>query len=163
MPVFDSKKAETPIFEVISGDFPFEIVAVDSSISQGGKTRGSDVRDVKLKFYKDATFTQPVAQWTEDFINADNCLWKWFVFSKCVGFEFADGHEFDIDGSWIGRRGWATCKPQETNRKDDIDASTGRPKRYNRVAVFITNKGKLPPNLPTEFAPSSDPDEKLPF
>ncbi len=148
MPVFDSKKAETPIFETLTGDYPFEIVAVDNSISKGGKTSGAEVREVKLKFYKDANFTQPVAQWTEDFINSDNCLWKWFVFSKCVGFVFTDGHEFDIDATWIGRRGWATCKPE----RDKNDAQ----KFYNRVAVFITNKTKLPPNV--QAAQKADDD-----
>lgn len=153
MPKFDSKKAETPVFEVLNGDYPFEIIAVDNGVSTGSKTRGCDTREVKLKFYADKTFTTPKAQWTEDFINHDNCLWKWFVFSKCVGLELADGEEFDIDEKWIGRRGWATCKPEA----DRNDAS----KKYNRVAVFITNKEKLPRNV--EVAPVADDDDLPPF
>jgi hypothetical protein len=158
MPKFDSK-AESVSFELINGDYPFEIVAVDNAISQGEKTRGCDVREVKLKFYQDATFTKPLAQWTEDFIAADNCIWKWSVFAKCIGNMLVDGEEFDIDHSWIGRRGWATCKPEEDKDKTKIDAQTGRVKRYNRVAVFITNKGMLPPNVKA----ATEEKDDLPF
>jgi hypothetical protein len=160
MPKFDSKKAETPIYELLTGDFPFEIVAVDNAIQNGsGKTRGSDVRECKLKFFKDKTFTQPVAQWTENFIAHESTEWKYFVFSKCVGLEFKDGEEFDIDSSWIGRRGWAQCRPEATTNQANIDPETVKPKRFNRVAVFITNKEKLAPN------PQAKPvveDEDLP-
>ncbi len=151
MPKFDSK-AEQATWQLLDGDYPFEIIAVDTAISKGAKTRGADVREVKLKFYADATFTKPMAQWTEDFIDAENCVWKWSVFAKCVGFVLIDGQDFDIDESWIGLRGWATCKPQASQ--------TDKDKKYNRVAVFITNKGKLErvaaPAKPVE-------DEDIPF
>lgn len=151
MPKFDSK-AENVVTQLLDGDYRFEIVAVDSGISTGPKTRGSETRDVKLKFYADAEFTKPLAQWTEDFINADNCVWKWSVFAKCVGMEFGEGEEFDITDRWIGRRGWATCKPQTS--------TTDKDKKYNRVAVFIVNKQRIPPAVRNE---SSEDREPLPF
>lgn len=158
MPKFDSKKAETPIYELLTGDFPFEIVAVDNGVSKGQKTNGSDVREVKLKFFADKTFTVLRAQLTEDFIYHDSTEWKVFVFARCVGFDPKDGEELDIGTSWVGRRGWATCRPQETSNKTNIDPETGRPKRYNGVLAFITNKEKLPPNVVAK-----DDDDLPPF
>lgn len=169
MPKFDSKKAETPVFELLNGDYPFEIVAVDNAISKGAKTNGSDIREVKLKFFADKTFTTPRAQWTEDFIYHDSTEWKVFVFSKCVGLEPKDGEEIDISESWIGMRGWATCRPKETSNKENIDPATGKTKRFNEVLAFITNKEKLPRNPAVVAAPVGEdvelgPDGKpLPF
>lgn len=151
MPKFDSKAEQSP-WQLLDGDYPFQIVAVDSGISQGAKTRGSDTREVKLKFFADKTFTKAIAQWTEEFINYETSVWKWSVFAKCVGLDFADGEEFDITERWIGRRGIATCKPNA----DRNDAS----KKYNRVAVFITNAEKLPP-APAEAVKVEDDD--IPF
>jgi len=122
MPKFDSK-VENISLEMLKGDYPFEIVAVDNAISQGAKTRGSDTREVKLEFYKDNTFAQRVAQWTETFIYHDSTEWKCSLFAKCVGMTFQDGVEFDIDSSWVGRRGWATCKPEGDNANKDKPAS----------------------------------------
>ncbi len=150
MPKFDSK-AESQAWQLLDGDYPFEIVAVDSGISTGQKTRGSETREVKLKVYQDATFAKPLAQWTEEFINFETSVWKWSVFAKCVGMVFGDGDEFDITPTWCGRRGWATCKPQA----DRNDAT----KKYNRVAVFLTNKGQLAPVVKV----AEKEDEPLPF
>jgi hypothetical protein len=158
MPKFDSKKAETPVYELLTGDYPFEIVAVDSGISNGPKTKGCDTREVKVKFFADKTFVVPRAQWTEDFIYHESTEWKVFVFSRCVGLDPKDGEELDIDDSWIGRRGWATCRPEATSNKDNIDQETGKPKRYNGVAAFITNREKLPPNVVAK-----DDDDLPPF
>lgn len=142
MPKFDSK-AQQVSNEQLKGDYRFEVVAVDTGISQGAKTRGSDVREVKLKFFADEAFTKPVAQWTEDFINYETSLWKWSVFAKCVGVKLTDGEEFDIDASFIGKRGWATCEPK---------ASQSDPsKKYNRVVAFITTK-QIAPAVVDEFA-----------
>ena len=157
MPKFDSK-AESQSFELLDGDYRFEIVAVDSAISQGNKTRGSDVREVKLKFFKDANFTQPAAQWMEDFIYHYSTEWKCSVFARCVGKHLADGAEFDIDASWIGHRGWATCKPEEDRDKTKIDTATNKVRRYNRVRVFITNKEKIAARV---IAPTPADDVEL--
>jgi hypothetical protein len=159
MPKFDSK-AENVAFEVISGDYPFEIVAVDNSISKGDKTRGSDVREVKLKFYSDATFAKPLAQWTEDFINYETSQWKWSLLAKCVGFELTDGQEFDIDQAWIGRRGWASCSPHTP--PTEAAKPVGERKKYNRVSAFLTNKGMLPPNPQVQHRAVEEKDD-LPF
>lgn len=154
MPKFDPK-AEQTAFQLLDGDYPFEIVAVDNAISKGAKTKGSDVREVKLKFYTDTTFTKPMAQWTEDFIDAENCVWKWSVFAKCVGIVLTEGQDFDITEQWLGLRGWATCKPEASTST----AATDKERKYNRVAVFITNKGKL------ERAPVQAPkdEDDIPF
>jgi hypothetical protein len=158
MPKFDSK-AENQVFELLSGEYPFEIVAVDNAISKGAKTAGCDVREVKLKFYKDKTFTTPLAQWTEDFIAYETSEWKWSLLAKCVGVELKDGEDFDITSAWIGRRGWAMCKPEEDKDKTKIDASTGRTRRYNRVFQFIVNKEKLAVNA----AVTAEEKDDFPF
>lgn len=158
MPKFDSK-AESQSCEILDGDFRFEIVAVDNAISKGAKTRGSDTREVKLKFFKDAEFAKPAAQWTETFIAHESTDWKYSVFAKCVKVELQDGLEFDIDATWIGRRGWATCK------KEADQANATKPvadhKFYNRVRGFITNKERLAPNVAAKQP--TNPDDDLSF
>lgn len=156
MPKFDSQ-AEAPIYQLLDGDYPFEVVAVDNGISTGAKTRGSEVREVKLKFFTDTTFTKPMAQWTEDFINFETSLWKWSTFAKCVGAPLVHGEDFDITAAWIGLRGWATCRPHLPESEKTKKAE--EQKRYNRVAAFITNKGKL------ERAPvaQTPPEDDIPF
>lgn len=159
MPKFDSK-AESQTFEHITGDYPFEVVAVDNEISQGAKTRGSDTREVKLKFFKDATFAAGVAQWTETFIYHDSTEWKCSVFAKCVGKVLTDGEDFDIDASWIGLRGWASCRPEvPSNEKSKPLAEQ---KKYNRVQAFLTNKGQLPRNANAAPAKPAE-DDDIPF
>jgi hypothetical protein len=151
MPIFDPK-ADTPTWQSLNGEYPFEIIAVDSGLSNGTKTNGSDSREVKLKFYENDKFEKPIAQWTETFIDHESTAWKYSVFAKCVGLEFASGQSFDIDAAWIGRRGWANCKPQA----DRNDAA----KQYNRVAQFLTNKGRL---SVAAVIPAATGDDDLPF
>lgn len=161
MPKFNSK-AENVVHEFLSGEYPFEIMAVDNAISQGNKTRGSDTREVKLKFFKDATFAVPVAQWTETFIYHETTEWKCELFAKCVGFTdpAQDGTEFDIDGSWVGRRGWAKCQP-ETPR-EELSKPVNERKKYNRVQIFIANHAQaLSPN-PNAAKPAEE-DDDMPF
>src|SRR5690349_2863113 len=57
--------AETPQVQLLTGDYPFEIVGVSNKISQGAKTRGCDQRDVRLDFYADDTFRVKVASITD--------------------------------------------------------------------------------------------------
>ena len=166
MPKFDSKKAETPVFEILNGEYPFEIMAVDNGISKGAKTNGSEVREVKLKFFADKTFATPKAQWTEDFIYHEKTEWKVFVFARCVGLDPKDGDEIDIDASWIGRRGWSRCRPETDSDKTKIDPQTGKVRQYNRVGEFIANKEKLPRNTAittTAADPFASKEEDRPF
>lgn len=160
---FDAK-AESIQFELLpNGDYPFEIVAVDVGISTGRKTGGSDIVEMKVSFFADATFTKKRAQWTEDLIFHPSCAWKVSVFTKCAnmlldGKTPPDGAELDYSAdTMIGLRGWATVGfdiHSEDKNKPVIEQ-----RRYNKVVVWLTNKEKLPRNTP-EVDPFADEPSK---
>lgn len=161
---FDST-AESTQFELLpDGDYPFEIVGADFGISTGPKTKGSENMELKVAFYKDATFQRKAAQWTEEFIFHPNCEWKLSVFTKCANM-LVDGkppsHGVEIEyteSTVIGLRGWATVR----NRASSADAQkpAEERRRFNHVAAWITNKEKLARAV-VKTAPSED--ENLPF
>ena len=151
---FDSKSAENlPEFKLLPpGDYCFEVVSIGNSLSTGAKTRGSDVVELKLAIYADATFSTKLAQWTEDLIFHSSIAWKINQFTKCAnmmvdGKSVGDGDEVDYsEETLIGLRGWVTVHTE--------DGYTDKTKKYSRVKVWLTNKEKLPRNTP---APKVDP------
>lgn len=162
MPKASFAKPEQPLFEQITGDYPFEVVGFDVTISQGNKTRGSSQMELKLKFFKDATFEQPVAQWTETLIFHPDTIWRVNQFALCANVQvngriIQEGDDVDYTDSEpepgcvavnpIGLRGWAKCLPRQ-GIKDPT-------KKFNSVQIFYTDKPKL------ERA-TEDPDD-VPF
>lgn len=138
--VFDSK-AENVSYELLpDGDYPFEVVGCDFSISTGPKTSGSEQMDIKCMFYKDGTFQKRLGQWTETLIFHPSCAWKISVFTKCAnmlvnGEQPADGAEIEYTAdSVVGLRGWATVG----HRQDRNDKS----KFWNHVVAWLI-KDKL--------------------
>lgn len=159
---FDSK-AESSVFELLpDGDYPFEVVACDFTLSTGAKTRGSDQMELKLAFYRDAKFERKIAQWTETMIFHPNCEWKISVFAKCAnvmvgGKAPGDGEEIEwTAGLVLGLRGWATVHSQEGTS----ERAKAEHKRFNRVLAFITNKEKLERCI---AAATTEPQEEYPF
>lgn len=159
---FDAK-AESLQFELLpDGDYPFEVVAVDFSISKGRATAGSDVVELKLRFFSDKTFTKRRAQWTEDLIFHENCAWKVSVFTKCTnilvdGKVPPDGAELDYsESTMMGLRGWATVRTEEYEKN-------GQRKKANRVASFLTDREKLPRNTPPEDDGFGEATDGKPF
>jgi hypothetical protein len=164
---FDAK-AESTQFEMIpDGDYPFEVMACDFSISTGNKTAGSEVMEVKVRFFKDSTFTKPMAQWTESLIFHPSCDWKISVFTKCANMLVdgqlpADGAEIDYTAeAVVGLRGWATVRNKPSTQDKD--------KRWNYVAAWLTTKEKLarrelhPDETPAGVPAGGDDEGKLPF
>ncbi len=153
---FDSK-AESTQFELLpDGDYPFEIVGVDFSVSKGGKTNGSDVMEMKVAFFEDATFQKKIAQWTEDLIFHPNCEWKISVFTKCAnmlvnGKPPEHGAEIEYtEDTVLGLRGWATVR-QKAGQQDPN-------KKFNYVLAWLTNKEKLPRAHVEHESPVSEED-----
>jgi hypothetical protein len=148
MPKTTFKTPEPPLNERLNGDYPFEVVGCDFGISTSkGKTNGSETMELKLKFFRDATFAQPLAQWTETLYFHESCDWKVHQFMLAANLQVngrlvqkGDDVEF-TEYLVIGLRGWATCLPEKDKSNATDDA--GRVKEYNRVRAFITNKQKL--------------------
>jgi hypothetical protein len=146
MPKASFQTPEPPLFEKLKGKYPFEVVGFDQSISKGGKTGGSEVMELKVKFFKDATFTQPIAQWTEKLIFHESTQWKVNQFAVCANLQFngrpvQPGDDVDYnEHTTVGLRGWALCEPEVSKDQKNED---GTPKTYNRVQVWLTNEPKL--------------------
>ena len=62
MPTFDPN-AEQPTYELLNGDYPFEIVKVEEKISKGVQTSGCAVREVTLASVKDSLIDHPSCDW----------------------------------------------------------------------------------------------------
>ncbi len=141
---------DAPRNEILTGDYPFEVVGFDCGLCPFGKEeKSSEMVELKLKFFADKTFSKPLAEWTERIVLHSKWEWKLHQFNAAAnvqvdGRPIQVGDEFDYnEHSCVGLRGWAKCEPENDKDKTKIDDRTGQVKRYNRVAVFITNKEKL--------------------
>lgn len=142
------KPTDAPVNEQLDGEYPFEVVKLESSINYkfGTEEKGSDYIELKLCFYKDTTFTQKVAQWTETLVLHPKWEWKLHQFNEAANvliegqpIKPGDSVAYE-DETMIGLRGWARCKPQ---------AGTKDPsKKYNRVQIFLTDKPKIARAVP---------------
>ena len=146
MPTFNPK-AEQPTYELLTGNYPFEIVKVENKISKGPRTNGCDTREITLDFYRDDSFSEKVASIRDTLIEHESCDWKFSVLAKCVHFLVAEGEAFDIAEDWYGYRGWAHCAPEADKVKKD---ENGKPMMWNRIRAYIATKNALTPRiLPT--------------
>jgi len=169
MPKIAFTTTEAPLSERLKGDYVFEVIGVDFGISTSrGVTNGSDLMELKLKFFADATFSKPLAQWTETLYFHESCDWKICQFLVCANFKvggriFQKGDDTELTTeNVVGLRGWASVSPEMSNSEEEKKKPEAERKRYNRVQVFITNKEKLAPNQPAKSA-AKDGDDDLPF
>jgi hypothetical protein len=170
MPAYKfDKPTDAPQNELLTGDYPFQIVSVDFSLCKwetkdsakefGHSEKGCDQMELKIAVFKDTTFTQKLAQWTEYIVFHPKWAWKLHQFTASThmqhdGRDAQPGDEINYDESTvIGLRGWVKLKPEQ-DRND-------KEKRYNRVWVWLSDKEKLPRHVADEGAPE-DPD-KVPF
>lgn len=137
MPAFDPK-AEAPTYELLTGDYPFEIVNVENKMSGGTKTNGCQARELTLFVYRDETFREKIAKVQDTLIDHESCNWKYSVLAKCVDSQLQPGVNFDITPDWRGYRGRANFKP-EPGKQDPS-------KLWNRVQRYIVDGRVLPPN-----------------
>jgi hypothetical protein len=139
MPTYNPD-AKAPTFELVRGDYPFEIEAVEKGISKGAKTGGSTTHKLTLAVYRDASFTDKIATVKNSnsatLIDHPSTDWKYSVFAKCVNAPVKAGQSLDPNDSWIGLRGHAKFLPEP----DKADPK----KEWNAVAVFYTDKPALP-------------------
>ena len=147
MPTFDPN-AEQPTYELLNGDYPFEIVKVEEKISKGVKTSGCAVREVTLEFFRDESFQSKVASVKDSLIDHPSCDWKFSVLAKSVHFPVQANVAFDVDNGWIGYRGWAHVSPEPDSKgkKDD----RGNVLNWNRVRSYIVGKALAPRPQPTD-------------
>lgn len=153
---------EVPEFTLIpAGQHPFEVVGYDSSIAKGDKTNGCDQVVLKLRFFRDKEFKQPLGQFSEritlpgddeqsglwmrdrdlaDFLNQIASM-----FAKCVGFDLNEGEEVEFNETLIGRRGLAYVA-QTPKRSNPTE-------KYNHVKTWITNGEKFEPACPSPARP----------
>ena len=161
MPTHKFETPSEPLFEVLKGVYPFEVVAYDSALQSGtGVTKGSETVELKVKFFKDETFDTPLAQWTETLIFHEKTGWKIDTFIAAAGI-MIDGRlavpgKDAVDFSeevCIGLRGWAKCEPEP--------GTTDKTKLYNRVKQWLIDKPKLAKKGATQ-EPADDPGTPVP-
>lgn len=156
MPKYIFQDSENLTFETIpEGDYPFEIVDADEAVQSQGKTKGSDVINLKVRIFKDDTFAEKLAQWKEQLIFHSSCFWKVDTFMKACGLARGSvkGEEIEVtDKNILGRRGWCGV---------GLKPSTSDPTReFNYVAIWYTDKPPIPPHLidATDLPPSAEDD-----
>ncbi len=157
---FTVTTTEVPEFKLLphGSESRFEIVGWGTGLQTSGKTNGCTYIEVKLKFYADAEFKQPVAQWTERITMPDAGIGKDLAeflegicnsFVKCIGLG-AVGEEVELGDNIIGYRGWAKIKHE--GRSADLVKSfqakqiTQEDAYWNRVAVWLP-KEKITPRV----------------
>lgn len=133
------------VFELLpEGDYLLEVVKADCAISKGRKTNGAEMLEFKLRSVEHG------AEFEESLIDHESCSWKIDQFVNSFGLTSTVGEEVDLDpDNLIGRRGW--CKViQELMTQTDgtpwISRQTGKQGVKNRVAVYYTDKPKVPRN-----------------
>lgn len=151
MPVFND--AENRDFKIVpEDDYIFRVTDFTSGLSKGGKTSGSPNYEADLLLEgQDATIP-------EHLIDHPSCAWKLDTFLKSAGIQLKKGenYEFQEDKAReldvrfinpIGLRGWCRVRIEEYQKKN---GTTGK---ANKVAIFYTNKEKLPALVTEEDQP----------
>lgn len=158
MPRFNDSEAK--VFELApEGDYVLRVVEFECGISKGGKTSGSDSYDVKFLIEsKGSTFF-------ETLIDHPSCAWKIDIFLKSAGVQLKKGEAFEFRKDkadyeavpWIdpiGLRMWARVKI-EPSQKDPT-------KKYNKVAVFYTDRPKLPRHVEADPMQEQQHEQTMP-
>jgi hypothetical protein len=138
-----------------AGDYIFCVREMTCGIQQGGKTNGSDFFEMELEIEgKGATVR-------EKLIAHDSTGWKINNFVQCAGIVIPEGGEFEFrqdiaeesGATWvnpIGLRGHCALFVDTFAKRSDPDYPNTKPKdmtgKSNKVAVFYTDRPKLPPN-----------------
>jgi hypothetical protein len=166
MPTFnDSDNLPTHVPE---GDYIYTVTGFEQKISAGGKTAGATKYSLTLEIETRAGERGPKC--FENLIDHASTNWKIDTFLKSAGVTLSKGQgfEFNADDAAasgasfvepVGLRGWCRLIVEE------YPLNSG--KRRNKVAVFYTNKAKVPARVaaPAPAAPAAGgiSDEDVPF
>lgn len=154
MPVFnDSNNVPALLTE---SDYTFCVVGFEIGVSNGPSTRGSE------KYLLDLEIEPSGKHIDETLIDHPKTGWKIDCFLKASGVQIPKGQAFEFQEDkaksnnvpWVnplGLRGWCRVVVEEYTRKD------GAPGKANKVAVFYTDKPKLPKRV------IEIPEEERPF
>lgn len=147
MPTF--KNAENLVAVIHpEGDYVFEVIKLEIGQSTGAATNGSDKYELTLRVESTG------GRVFETLIDHESCAWKIDCFLKSTGVVMATDESFEFCAeraaaagvAWVdpvGLRGW--CKLIVENYTPN-NAPAGAPKKQkNKVAVFYTDREKLPP------------------
>ena len=141
MPKFNDSENIPPLLP--EGDYVFCVTDFDSKISQGAKTRGSDMFELTLAI-------EPTGKQVYDnLIDHSTCGWKIDTFLKSAGVKLAKGESFEFRQDlananavkWVnplGLRGWCRLVQEELPPKEGRKALT-----VNKVATYYTDKAKI--------------------
>lgn len=139
---------DAPKNEFLKGQYPWEVAKFQTQLCPFGKEeKGSDMVIFTLQFYRDASYSEPIAKWDEKIVLHPKWEWKLHQFNEAANIQvngrlIRPGDEFDYnEASTMGLRGWAECLPEPD--KDKKTDANGNLKYYNRVLHYITNKPKL--------------------
>lgn len=141
---FTDQENKAPSELIAAGDYEVEVIKCESGLRNSGKTNGCEAFDFQVRVAKHPGCTI----WEDITFGYEPLQWKLDVVLKCLNFLFdgrplEKGQAFDIaPEDMIGLRGWVTVKVE------DYRASTGEMRKTNRVAVWRTDKPKLPRNTP---------------
>ncbi len=162
MPTFhDSDNLPTHVPE---GDYIFAVTAFEQGISAGGKTAGATKYGLTLEIETKPGERGPKV--FENLIDHPSTAWKMDTFIKSCGVQLAkgEGFEFNADDAAqhgcrhvepLGLRGWCRLVVEE------YPLNSG--KRRNKVAVFYTNKAKLPARVAVAEPAAVIEESDVPF
>ena len=158
MPSFVYTDAPPKSFEPLPpGDYLAQVTECEFLIQQGGKTSGSDVMELTFetldkdgvahKFFERLIFHESTGWKIDTFVKSFNLLIDAKPPAKGQAIEWSERMV-------VGLQGWVTLKVEEYKCRDDTM------KKTNRVAVFITNKEKLPKlvEIPADAAGEAEDD-----
>lgn len=163
MPTFKNEEARKPY--IPAGDYIFCVREFECGLSNGGKTSGSDKYDLTLEI-EGAGHTV-----FEGLIDHKTTAWKINTFLKCCGVKLAEGEAFEFRKDlaesngvrWVnplGLRGHCALIVDTYEKKSD---EKGKPTgKSNKLAIFYTDRTKLPPNAQVAGA-EEEAEKERPF
>jgi hypothetical protein len=160
MPIYTD--SENKAFELLpEGDYRFCVTEFGITISSSGKTNGSEKYTAKLEIEPSGNTV------TEFLFDHKSTIWKLDCFLKSIGVQLKkdEPYEFKRDVAeekrrrWINpvyMRGWCRIVQEPYTSKKDNSQKMG-----NKVAIFYTDKEKLPPR-PVEAPAAQEAEAFVP-
>jgi len=171
MPIF--KDAESAFQLVPPGDYILCVFQFESELSNGRKTRGSELYNIV--FIIEGTNAKVV----EKLIDHESCDWKIDTFLKSCGIRnLPKGQEWYFDKAKAQSRGVPWINPMglrchaRVENETYTSSRTNKPVTKNSVATYYTDRAVLPPDAALRQkpmgAPKAEPspegeDEETPF